>query len=54
MAAPYVRSAYRSVPPRTFRRELIRLADLGFIRFSSPEEAEQPIIELDFSAIGKY
>ena len=54
MASPYVRSAYRSVTPRTFRRELIRLADLGFILFSSPEGAEQPIIELDFSAIGKY
>lgn len=54
MASPYVRSAYRSVTPRTFRRELIRLADLGFIFFNSPDEAEQPIIELDFSAIGKY
>ena len=54
MASPYVRSAYRSVTPRTFRRELIRLADLGFIVFSSPEGAEQPIIELDFSAIGRY
>ena len=54
MASPYVRSAYRSVTPRTFRRELIRLADLGFIFFSSPEGAEQPIIEIDFSAIGRY
>ena len=27
--APYIKSAYRSVTPRTFFRELIRLADLG-------------------------
>ncbi|MDE0023930.1 MAG: hypothetical protein OXP69_05885, partial [Spirochaetaceae bacterium] len=33
LASPYVRSAYRSVTPRTFRRELVRLADLGFILF---------------------
>ena len=54
MASPYVRSAYRSVTPRTFRRELIRLADLGFIRFSSPEGDEQSIIELSLSAIARY
>ena len=54
IASPYVRSAYRSVTPRTFRRELIRLADLGFILFSFPDDADQPIIELDFSAIGRY
>ena len=54
MASPYVRSAYRSVTPRTFRRELIRLADLGFIRFSSPEGDDQPIIELNLSAIDRY
>ena len=54
MGSPYVRSAYRSVTPRTFRRELIRLADLGFILFSSPDEADEPIIELDFTAIGRY
>ena len=54
IASPYVRSAYRSVTPRTFRRELIRLADLGFIFFSSPQTADQPIIELNFEAIGRY
>ena len=54
MASPYVRTGYRSVTPRTFRRELIRLADLGFILFSFPEESDQPIIELDFSASGRY
>ncbi len=35
MASSYVRTAYRSVTPRTFRRELIRLADLGFILFTA-------------------
>ena len=54
MASPYVRSAYRSVTPRTFRRELVRLDDLGFILFSFPKESDQPIIELDFSASGRY
>ena len=54
MASPYVRSAYRSVTPRTFRREIIRLADRGFILFSFPQGGGQPIIELDFAAIGRY
>ena len=54
MASPYVRSSYRSVTPRTFRRELIRLADLGFILFSFPDEADEPIIDLDLSAIGRH
>lgn len=54
LTSPYVRSAYRSVTPRTFRRELTRLADLGFIRFTTPPGTDQPIIELDFSAIGLY
>lgn len=54
LASPYVRSAYRSVTPRTFRRELTRLADLGFIVFTAPERLDQASIELDFSAIAKY
>ena len=54
VASPYVSSAYRSVTPRTFRRELIRLADLGFILFMVPEGADQPIVELDRSAIARY
>ena len=52
--SPYVRSAYRSVTPRTFRRELIRLADLGFILFTNPGGDGQAFIELDFAAIGRY
>ena len=54
MASPYVRYAYRSVTRRTFRRELVRLADRGFILFSFPEGDGEPIIELDFAAIGRY
>ena len=54
MASPYVRYTYRSVTRRTFRRELVRLADRGFILFSFPEAGGEPIIELDFSAIGRY
>ena len=51
--SPYVRSAYRNVTPRTFRRELMRLAELRFIRFSFAA-GEEPIVELDFAAIGRY
>ena len=54
LASPYVRSAYRSVTPRTFRRELTRLADLGFILFTVSDRVDQAFVELDFSAIGKY
>lgn len=54
LASPYVRSAYRSVTPRTFRRELTRLADLGFIVFTAPERVDEASVELDFSAIGKH
>lgn len=51
--SPYVRSAYRNVTPRTFRRELMRLAELRFIRFSF-DAGEEPIVELDLAAIGRY
>ena len=54
LALPYVRSAYRSLTPRTFRRELTRLTDLGFIRFTASEGVDEASIELDFSAIAKY
>jgi len=50
-----VSAAYRGVTPRTFVRELTRLADLGFIKFtklgSSPRDS---LVELDFGAIAKY
>ncbi len=49
----YVREAYRSVTARTLLRELGRLAELGFIRFSNAASGE-PFIEMDFNAIGKY
>ena len=52
--SPYVRAAYRTVTRRTFRRELARLADIGFIVFRLPEGSDQPIVEIDFGAIGRY
>ena len=51
--APYVKATYRNVTNRTFQRELIRLARTGFIRFTVPEQ-DEPTVELDFGAIGKY
>ena len=51
--APYVTAAYRNVTPRTFQRELIRIARRGFIKFTVREQ-DEPIIELDFGAIGRY
>ena len=50
--APYVRGVYRKVRPRTFHRELTRLAEMGFIKFSIREP--EPTIEIDFGAIGRY
>ena len=50
--APYVRGVYRNVTARTFYRELVRLAEIGFIRFSMQEQ--EPSIEIDFGAIGRY
>ena len=51
--APYVATTYRNVTTRTFQRELIRLASKGFIRFTAGEQ-DEPTVELDFGAIGKY
>ena len=52
----YVRAAYRDVTSRTFYREMLRLANFGFIKFSREgEERSKPfIVELDFGAIAKY
>ena len=50
--APYVTGVYRNVTTRTFQRELIRLSRTGFIKFTAQER--EPIVELDFGAIGKY
>lgn len=51
---PYVKAAYRDVTLRTFYRELLRLADGGFIRFKKEEETTELVVELDFGAIAKY
>ena len=50
--APYVTGVYRNVTARTFYRELIRLAETGFIKFSVQEQ--EPTVEIDFGAIGRY
>lgn len=52
--APYVRSAYRTVTPRTFHRELLRLTEMGFIHFSKDDSTKEAIIELDFNAVARY
>ena len=54
VASPYIQGAYRRVTQRTFRRELIRLCQLGFIKFTFDESLKDSIVELDFGAIGKY
>ena len=50
--APYVKGVYQNVTARTFHRELTRLAEMGFIKFSIREP--EPTIEVDFGAIGRY
>ena len=52
--SPYVKGAYRDVTDRTFYRELVRLADAGFIKFTRDATSPQSIVELDFGAIAKY
>lgn len=52
--AKYVQASYKDVTPRTFYRELTRLAGLGFIKFAKEEESKEWIVELDFEAITKY
>lgn len=49
-----VRWQYRDVTQRTLYRELIRLSNLGFIRFNQDEATKIWTVELDFEAIGKY
>lgn len=55
-ASAYIKTAYKSVTPRTFERELQRLSEMGFIKFMRQEGSppEGPFVELDFGAIGKY
>ena len=52
LQAPYVTAVYGNVTTRTFHRELIRLSEMGFIKFS--DQGREPMIELDFAAIEKY
>ena len=54
LEAGYVRAAYQNVTRRTFQRELIRLGELGFIKFSRDEPIRDWVVELDFRAIAKY
>ena len=49
--SPYVRSAYRDVTNRTFRRELTRLAELGFIVFAPLPDSGEYTVEIAFGAI---
>ena len=49
----YVQAVYTKLTPRTFYRELTRLAELDFIKFKK-DEGKSWIVELDFGAIGKY
>lgn len=50
--APYVLAAYANVTPRTFQRELERLASLGFVKLTGARDALA--VEIDFNAIGKH
>ena len=49
---PYVRAIYGTVTRRTFSRELVRLAEMGFIKVSG--QRQDLSAELDFNAIGRY
>ena len=50
--SPYITAVYRDVTARTFFRELVRLAEMGFIKFVRGQA--DPVVELDFDAIGRY
>lgn len=50
--SPYITSVYRDVTARTIFRELVRLGDMGFIKFV--RDGTEPVVELDFGAIGRY
>ena len=49
---PYVRTIYEAVTRRTFFRELVRLAEMGFIKVTG--HRHDLSVELDFDAIGRY
>ena len=50
----FVMQGYKDVTPRTFWRELMRLSEMHFIKFSKREDRDGPTVELDFDAIGNY
>ena len=50
----YLQSAYQNVTRRTFHRELTRLRELGFIKFTLDDAVQDWVVELDFEAISKY
>ncbi|MBI3450219.1 MAG: Fic family protein [Acidobacteria bacterium] len=50
----FIRAAYGEVTRRTLVRELSRLRDIGFIRFSQGNPESEPTVELDFDAVSKY
>lgn len=54
--ARYVQAAYRGVTARTFSRELTRLSEFGFIRFTKDESSKdnELTVEIDFEAITRY
>ena len=52
--AKFIQASYEDVTPRTFNRELSRLAGLRFIKFAKEETSKEWIVELDFEAITKY
>ncbi|MYH21772.1 MAG: Fic family protein [Acidobacteria bacterium] len=52
MSDPYVQQVYRKVTERTFRRELVRLFEQGFVKLVA--EDGELTVQLDFRAIGKY
>lgn len=54
LEARFVDIAYQNVTRRTFQRELRRLGELGFIKFTRQEPAQDWVVELDLGAISKY
>ena len=49
--SPYVMGAYRDVTPRTFIREIRRLAELGFITLEDELDSGHQFVTIDFNAI---
>ncbi|HKY31547.1 MAG TPA: Fic family protein [Candidatus Polarisedimenticolia bacterium] len=50
---PYIKAVYGKVTPRTFLRELGRLAHFGFITFAL-DDGGKAIVRIDFEAIRKH